>query len=390
MLACILLLVTSCKKDEPTPEKPLYTVEFDVAFQDPNQTSIYSVVIFTNRSTGADHYNWDFGDGSSSTSENPQHSYTTAGTKQIKLTAYFPDGNSLSKTKSITIDPAPAISANFSASTNICNVQETISFTNLSQGAINYQWNFGDGQSSIAANPTHAYSSIGTYTVTLTAYGPLGQVDLKTSSILVSNTPFASLSEITIGQLISQFSGTTIQLGHGNKISGTVISDYYNSNMASSKNMVVWNGTEGILARCQSPHSFALGSKVVINLSTAFLKNYFSTLELDSVPLSNIVQDGTGVNFPPRTTTVSQVTQNLTAWTSTLIKINNVTISGAASTYGGSLTISDATGSMILFTRSWASFAGASYPTTSVSITGILNNYNGIAELFLRNTTDVQ
>lgn len=390
LLAIIFLLLLACKKDEPTPEKPLYTVEFDIAFQDPNQTTIYSMVVFTNHSTGADRYNWDFGDGSTSTSDNPQHSYTTEGTKQITLTAHFPDGNSLSKTKSITIAPAPAISANFSASTNVCNVQEVISFTNLSQGAITYLWAFGDGQSSAVENPTHSYASIGTYTVTLTVHGSLGQVDSKTGSILVSNIPFVSLTEISIGQLIAQYQGVTIQFGSGNKISGTVISDYSNSNMASSKNMVIWNGTDGILVRCQSPHSFVLGAKVVINLNTSFLKNYFSTLELDSVPLSNIVQDGLGVNYPPRITTVSSVTQNLNTWNSTLIQLNNVTISGASSTYGGSLTISDATGSMILYTRSWATFASTTYPTSPVTITGILNNYNGVAQLNIRNTTDVQ
>lgn len=50
----------------------------------------------------------------------------------------------------------------------------SVTFVNQSTGASSYLWDFGDGSSSVAANPEHTYSSGGCYVVTLTAYGPAG------------------------------------------------------------------------------------------------------------------------------------------------------------------------------------------------------------------------
>lgn len=44
-----------------------------------------------------------------------------------------------------------------------------VTFTNFSQNATSYEWNFGDGQTSTEANPVHIYSAAGNYTVVLTA-----------------------------------------------------------------------------------------------------------------------------------------------------------------------------------------------------------------------------
>ena len=46
---------------------------------------------------------------------------------------------------------------------------ETITFTNLTINGDTYEWDFGDDNSSTSKNPTHAYDSVGTYKVTLTA-----------------------------------------------------------------------------------------------------------------------------------------------------------------------------------------------------------------------------
>ncbi|MCB0508692.1 MAG: PKD domain-containing protein [Chitinophagales bacterium] len=79
------LLISSCKEDCVSPEKHV-TASFTVDEIILNAVSIANVQM-NNTSTGATTYHWDFGDGSTSTEENPAHYYSTNGTYTIKLTA---------------------------------------------------------------------------------------------------------------------------------------------------------------------------------------------------------------------------------------------------------------------------------------------------------------
>jgi len=75
-------------------------------------------------------------------------------------------------------------SASFSINNNGCTGPCGITFINESVDAISYQWNFGDGNFSYEANPTHVYQDAGTYQVTLRAIGTtcshdfIGEVDV--------------------------------------------------------------------------------------------------------------------------------------------------------------------------------------------------------------------
>ncbi len=75
----------------------------------------------------------------------------------------------------------------------------TVDFTNTSQNATSYMWDFGDGATSSAENPTHTYSADGDYTVTLTAMDNMGQSDMASQNITISSAVFnaASLSNAT-------------------------------------------------------------------------------------------------------------------------------------------------------------------------------------------------
>ena len=71
----------------------------------------------------------------------------------------------------ITSPPA----ANFSYSDSIfCNLPATVAFFNNSYYSNSYYWDFGDGTTSSSTNPTHTYTSYGTFSVHLIATGPLG------------------------------------------------------------------------------------------------------------------------------------------------------------------------------------------------------------------------
>src|SRR5260221_4246668 len=66
----------------------------------------------------------------------------------------------------------------------------SVSFTNLSSGATNYIWSFGDGNTSTAINPTNIYTKSDNYTVELTAISAaVSNILARTNYIIVSNLP---------------------------------------------------------------------------------------------------------------------------------------------------------------------------------------------------------
>jgi len=112
-------------------------------------------------------YLWDFGDGDTSTVYNPgSHTYAKEGIYTIKLTVYDATNNCVqSYEQRVTIGNV-GCKADFTASVN----GQTVIFTNLSTGAQNTYWDFGDYGYSEENSPTHTYASDGIYTVYLWIY----------------------------------------------------------------------------------------------------------------------------------------------------------------------------------------------------------------------------
>jgi len=112
---------------------------------------------------------WNFGDGTTSTVQNPLHSYAACGPYNVKLTVTSSAGCVHDTTIGITVNPMPAPSF---TGTNVCQGL-TSTFTDMSTigcaGTITgWTWNFGDGGSSTLQNPTHTYATAGVWPVTLT------------------------------------------------------------------------------------------------------------------------------------------------------------------------------------------------------------------------------
>jgi len=144
---------------------------------------------FTDSSTGTPtSWSWAFGDGTSSTAQNPSHTYNGAGTYGVTLTASNSGGSS-SKSASITVNPAPPV-ANFTANPTSGTVPLAVQFTDSSTGTVSScSWNFGDGATSTSQNPSHSYSVAGTFTVQLTVSNVSGSTS-KTATITVNaSTP---------------------------------------------------------------------------------------------------------------------------------------------------------------------------------------------------------
>lgn len=146
-------------------------------------------VTFTDHSTGdIKSWQWDFGDGTKSQTQNPVHDYGKAGSYTVTLTVAGAGEtvitDTCSKTRYITVYAAPvaAISANPSSGKHPLKVK----FTDKSTGNISSRlWDFGDNSgTSSSKSVTHSYNSSGTYTATLTVTGPGGSSN-KTQTISV-------------------------------------------------------------------------------------------------------------------------------------------------------------------------------------------------------------
>jgi len=130
-------------------------------------------VQFTDTSTGSPtSWAWTFGDGATSTDQNPAHTYTTAGTYTVALTVTGGgQAHTEAKAAYITaVDPGVPPAAEFRADTTGGYAPLVVRFFDQSQGDVDeWLWNFGDGATSVDQNPVHTYTAAGTYTVTLTA-----------------------------------------------------------------------------------------------------------------------------------------------------------------------------------------------------------------------------
>jgi len=199
MMIMLSIIFNNCSKPADTPKPTPAAPTADFTYSGANIPAP-STVAFSNVSTNATSYVWDFGDGQTSTQKDPTHIFLAAGTFNVKLTATG-DGDSISVTKSITIGAAPI--ADFSYTGANQHAPATVTFTNLSTNASSYAWDFGDNQTSTLANPSHQYTAGGVYTVKLTSTGNgvnsvatktvnigAAYTSVKINSISVSNLPF--------------------------------------------------------------------------------------------------------------------------------------------------------------------------------------------------------
>ena len=148
-------------------------------------------VQFSNNSSEASAYVYDFGDGSPTVTSNtaPEkltHTFKLAGVYTVTLTATN-SCSSVTTTETITVIEQPVTS--FSVDRPLAYPGLKLKFSNQSSGAIKYLWEFGDGSSSTATNPEHAYAQLGTYQVKLTAINLENCPSSQVLSIAVEGEP---------------------------------------------------------------------------------------------------------------------------------------------------------------------------------------------------------
>jgi len=125
-----------------------------------------SAIQFNDNSTDAVSWLWDFGDGDTSTLQNPAHLYTLGGLYDVKLVVSNDDGCGDIKVQSNLIHILGAPNIDFGVDTAIvCNQNIPLQFTDLSSPVISWDWDFGDGNHSNLQHPSHIYNNSGQYNV---------------------------------------------------------------------------------------------------------------------------------------------------------------------------------------------------------------------------------
>jgi PKD repeat protein len=208
-------------------------------------------VIFVDNSRGSAPltYQWDFGDGATSTEPNPTHTYTTRGSFTVKLTVTNVYGSS-TETKynfiSIGMEPKSA----FTAQPENGKVPMVVKFTDQSEGRVeSWVWDFGDGERSTEKDPVHTYLTAGTYNVMMTASNEYGSSEtIKPGFITVA------------GPLKSKFTA--------NPTSGHVpVTVKFSDNSLGSPTSWNWDFGDGVTSTEQNPtHTFTKGNRYEIKL----------------------------------------------------------------------------------------------------------------------------
>lgn len=224
-------------------------------FNGTNLTGCASLTVsFTNTSTNATSWSWNFGDGNISTLQNPVHTYTIPGTYNVQLIAYNgTNSDTLIQNNYVTVYSSAV--ASFTSSNDTVCVGQVISFTNNSTNANSYSWNFGDGNSSTNINPTHSYASTGNYIVTLIALGSNNCNDTITDTLTVLSanvtaayaaSPIQGCGPLNVIFTNNSTGATYYSWNFGNGQTSNAVSPTYNYTAAGTYTVTLIAGTNSI------------------------------------------------------------------------------------------------------------------------------------------------
>ena len=191
------LIVTSeygCKDSSSTLVEVLSEVKSIFSVNDTSQCFKGNLFKFENKSktfTGNTQYIWSFGDDSTSSTINPDYSYSKDGKYTTRLITKHSSGCNDTTSLQLVVYPSPVVKFTINDTIQTLTDNDFI-FTNLttiSSGIINHSWRFGDTSSPVdIINPRHQYDTTGTYTVTLVTTTLNGCVDSSSVGVLIFGT----------------------------------------------------------------------------------------------------------------------------------------------------------------------------------------------------------
>ncbi len=176
---------------------------------------------FTNTSTDASSYLWNFGDALTSTLDNPTHIYTAGGVYTVTLTASNPASEAMAMAViTATEQPVAGLSAVNDSPTALGQIT-TLTATTAAGSNVTYTWDLGDGETTSGAVVPHIYPAVGVYTVVVTAGNPVGAVT-ATTTVTVTDQPIAGLSATNDSPtVLSQTTTLTAAIAAGSNVTYT-------------------------------------------------------------------------------------------------------------------------------------------------------------------------
>ena len=140
-------------------------------------------------------WKWDFGDGNTSTEQNPKHIYRTPGSFTVTLTITNDKGCTRLVTKPNYIDIIQGVVPSFSYDDpGVCSAPATVQFKNNSTGpgTLSHSWDLGNGVKTSTLNPATTYQTNGKYRVSLIVASSMGCTDSSVVEVPIgkANTDF--------------------------------------------------------------------------------------------------------------------------------------------------------------------------------------------------------
>ena len=222
-------------------------------------------------------YQWEFGDGNTSTAANPSNTYNTAGNFTITLIVEDTTGciDTLVRTNYIRTGAAPT--AGFSGSPLTLCIDSPVTFTDASIGANQWAWDFGDGNTSNMQNPIHSYADTGSFTVILAA-GNNGCWDTLVQAAYINiNTPRADFSQF---------------IGGGGGASCGVPATVVFTDLSVLPDTWFWEFGDGNTSTLQNPiHVYTTAGTFFVKLTVTDTLTGCTNEHLDTVVISNPVAD---------------------------------------------------------------------------------------------------
>jgi gliding motility-associated-like protein len=173
-------------------------------------------VVFSDSSvfTGNLNYSWDFGDGNSASTPNPQHSYVSSGNFPVKLEVRSDSGCMHNIIKNVWVYPKPHADFTFKP---VC-IYDSVTFENLStisSGKLTYKWAMGNEGSSALKNPKWKFETPGSYQIQLITVSEFNGTDTIVKTIEIYPQPEASFSANNVcdGEIVAFTNNSTVSKG---------------------------------------------------------------------------------------------------------------------------------------------------------------------------------
>ncbi|OWY22080.1 PKD domain-containing protein [Sphingobacteriales bacterium UPWRP_1] len=151
----------------------------------PPQSNCAPLTVNLQAEGNAVQYLWNFGDGATAEGLTASHIYENPGSYTIQLTAIDSSTCNIADITTVTVEAYINAIAAFTAGTPIAEVGQVVFFTNQSQFADSYQWDFGDGGTSQEVNPQYVFNTVGQYNICLAALTAQGCNDTVCQPIQV-------------------------------------------------------------------------------------------------------------------------------------------------------------------------------------------------------------